>query len=78
MRLKYTAIDSRNLKYSYRMNGAGGLAMRFSILDIWADGYERIAHIRSINSGSEFLSVLLSMTNTSTQVKAVKGLLALR
>lgn len=28
--------------------------MRFSILDIWADGYERIAHIRSINSGSEF------------------------
>ena len=28
--------------------------MRFSILDIWADGYERVAHIRSINSGAEF------------------------
>ena len=36
------------------MNGVGGLAMRFSILDIWADGYERIAHIRLINSESEF------------------------
>ena len=36
------------------MNGTGSLAMRFSILDIWADGYERIAHIRSINSESEF------------------------
>lgn len=26
----------------------------FSILNIWADGYERIAHIRTVNSTKEF------------------------
>lgn len=54
------------------MNGVGGLAMRFSILDIWADGYERIAHIRLINSESEFFVSFIEHDEYINSGKSIK------
>ena len=54
------------------MNGTGSLAMRFSILDIWADGYERIAHIRLINSESEFFVSFIEHDEYIDSGKSIK------
>ena len=54
------------------MNGTGSLAMRFSILDIWADGYERIAHIRLINSESEFFVSFIEHDEYINSGKSIK------
>ena len=53
-------------------NGAGGLAMRFCVLDIWADGYERVAHIRSINSGAEFFASFIEHDEYIDSGKSIK------
>lgn len=46
--------------------------MRFSVLDIWADGYERVAHIRSINSGAEFFVSFIEHDEYIDSGKSIK------
>ena len=48
----------------------------FSILNIWADGYDRIAHIRIINSTKEFFASFIEddeYTETGKSTKRMIG-----
>lgn len=46
--------------------------MRFSVLDIWADGYERVAHIRLINSEAEFFVSFIEHDEYIDSGKSIK------